>query len=50
MVKCLLCSTTAIHSLGYTSLHDGSNWVGNYCNSCFVKKLKGMYSVWSKKW
>lgn len=48
--KCLLCENPAIHSLGYTSLLDESNWVGVYCNSCFVKKLQGMYLVWKKKW
>ena len=47
--KCLLCPNMASHSLGYTNLNDESNWVGVYCNFCFVRKLQGIYLVWKKK-
>lgn len=47
---CCTCDEEAIHHLKYAKLfHDYIQWEGDYCNDCFVKKLRGMAKVWGKK-
>lgn len=48
IIKCILCSKKAKHSLGYSSLDGKSNWFANYCTDCLVKKLRGMARVHDK--
>lgn len=45
----MLCKNKAVHVLGYVNLETKVKWDGFYCSPCFVKKLRGMAKVWSKK-
>ena len=49
MGDCSTCKNDAVHYLDYSSLQEPIAWSGVYCNDCFVKKLRGMAKVWSKK-
>jgi len=48
-VQCYTCDKMGIHFLSYLNYDTDVNWIGMYCNSCFVKKLRGMATVWSKR-
>jgi len=47
-VECYTCNKIGVHYLSYLNYDTDINWIGMYCNSCFVKKLIGMANVWSK--
>lgn len=46
--KCVTCNNISVHGLSYKNGDTDNGWVGTYCNHCFVKKLRGMASVWAK--
>lgn len=49
MLGCITCDNAAEHSLKYDKhFNDYVHWEGDYCTDCFVKKLRGMATVWSK--
>jgi len=47
--KCSLCPEKAVHYFEYFHYIASTSWNGDYCNSCFVKKLRGMVKVWASK-
>lgn len=49
-LKCFTCKgTNAVHFLDYRNIDTQVNWSGVYCNKCFIKKLRGMATAWSKR-
>lgn len=49
MGNCSTCDNEAAHYIDYSSLKGPVAWSGVYCTKCFVKKLRGMATVWSKR-
>jgi len=49
MTKCSTCDSEAVHYLEYDNLTTLVGWIGRYCGPCFVKKLRGMVTAWSKR-
>lgn len=50
MPRCTTCENEGEHYIRYiNALTLGDGWTGIYCTPCFVKKLRGMATVWSKK-
>lgn len=49
MLQCSTCDEKGIHLLSYSRRIDNIDWIGLYCDPCFVKKLRGMATTWSNK-